>query len=132
MFLLVIVFTIFIDFHVRVSIFHVPKWILLSWINFFTHTYSQRCWNSCLVVIASWRRCSAPCSFDIVFEWGLIFCLIKRFKKVTSNKYETLNIWIINQWLKYQLFHGGKILCFSSLNEPTFIGVSTKYFLLKY
>jgi len=66
--LLVIVSTTFIDFPVRVPIFHVSKQIIFSWTSLFTHTCLWRCGNSCLFFTASRWRWSGPCSFDTVHE----------------------------------------------------------------
>ena len=60
-FLLVTMWTISIDFHVRVSTFHVSKRILISCPNIFTHTRSQRCGNSFLFFNVSRWRCRNPC-----------------------------------------------------------------------
>jgi hypothetical protein len=78
------VFIISMDFSISVPIFHVPKQILLSWTNFFTHACSQRCENSWVFFTASRWRCNNP--------WSLIWHCTRAIQCVTFNRWPSIHI----------------------------------------
>jgi len=68
-FILVILSTTSIDFHVRVFIFHVSKQIIILWTNFFTLVCSRRCGNwepllivHCIQTTMQWRLLVYHCT----------------------------------------------------------------------
>lgn len=110
---LIKVFIISVDFSISVSTFHVPKQILLSWINFFTHACSQRCENSWVFFIASRWRCNDPCSLIwhctraiqcVTYDrWPSIHTIL-HFIHVIESSY--IGCWLPNTTLSFYLGFG--------------------------
>ena len=64
----IIVSTPSITFPVRVPILQVPRYILFSWTNFFTHTCVEWCRNHCSFNTTFERWYSNSSLFDIILE----------------------------------------------------------------